>query len=247
LKITIITVVYNAEKYLKDCIESVLSQTYSDLEYILIDGQSSDSSFQIAKQYEQKMALLISEPDRGMYDALNKGISLATGEIIGILNADDMLSADHVIDDVAKAFMDSNVDAVYGDLNYVDPEQTDKIQRRWRSKQASYKDLAWGWMPAHPTLYIRSSLFEKFGGYQLDYGSAADYELMLRYFYQHKIAARYVPTLMVNMRSGGMSNQSWKHRYQALLNDFKALQNNKVHFPTLALLFKKLRKINQFF
>ncbi|WP_461791535.1 glycosyltransferase family 2 protein [Pedobacter sp.] len=247
MKVTIITVVYNAEKYLKDCIESVLRQKYDDIEYILIDGQSSDSSFQIAKQYEQQLAVLISEPDAGMYDALNKGISLATGEVIGILNADDMLSADDVIGDVAKAFMDSNVAAVYGDLNYIDPEHTHKIQRKWRSKQASYKDLARGWMPAHPTLYIRSSLFEKFGGYQLDYGSAADYELMLRYLYRHKIAATYLPRLMVNMRSGGMSNQSWKHRYQALLNDFKALQNNKVHFPAFVLLFKKLRKIKQFF
>lgn len=247
MKITIITVVYNGEKYLKDCIESVLNQTYGNIEYILIDGQSGDSSFDIAKRYVNRLAVLLSEPDKGMYDALNKGISLATGEVIGILNADDMLSSNNVIENVARVFGDANVNAVYGDLNYVAPEQPEKIQRKWRSKQASHVDLARGWMPAHPTLYIRTSLFKDNGGYQLNYGSAADYELMLRYLYKHKVSAKYLPMLMVSMRSGGMSNQSWKHRYSALVNDYKALQANNVPFPALVLLFKKLRKIEQFF
>ncbi|WP_157960825.1 glycosyltransferase family 2 protein [Nubsella zeaxanthinifaciens] len=247
MKITIITVVYNAEKYLKDCIESVLAQQYPNLEYILIDGQSSDSSFQIAKRYSENITVLISEPDTGMYDALNKGIALATGDVIGILNADDMLASDDVITEVADVFNDDRIAAVYGDLNYVAPDQVDKVQRKWRSQQANPNDLALGWMPAHPTLYVRANLFKKFGGYQLDFGSAADYELMLRFLYQHQIPAKYLPKLMVNMRSGGMSNQSWKHRYSALINDLKALRRNKIPSPALALVLKKLRKVKQFF
>lgn len=247
MKVTIITVVYNAEQFLRDCIESVLAQDYADLEYILIDGMSTDASFEIAKSYGNKISVLISEPDKGLYDALNKGITLATGDVIGILNADDILASSGVITEVAKVFQESGVEAVYGDLNYVAQNDVAKVQRKWRSASATPKDLAMGWMPAHPTLYIKANLFNKYGAYRLAYGSAADYELMLRYGYTHKMNTRYLPLLMVNMRNGGMSNQSAKHRYQALLNDYSALKHNKIPFPPLALVLKKLRKIKQFF
>ncbi len=246
MKITIITVVYNAEVYLRDCIESVLAQDYKDIEYILIDGASTDESYQIAKEYQNRLAVLISEPDRGMYDALNKGIALATGAVIGILNADDILADQHVISQLVQTFEREKVSGVYGDLNYVAPDNINQIQRKWRSSAAGPKDLALGWMPAHPTLYLKRELFEQFGDYSLNYGSAADYELMLRFLYQHKITTSYLPILMVNMRNGGMSNQSMKHRYSAFLNDYAALKSNRIPFPLLALALKKVRKIKQF-
>ncbi len=247
LKISIITVVYNAEQFLRDCIQSVLAQDYADLEYILIDGNSTDASFEIAKAYQNEISVLISEPDKGMYDALNKGIGMATGEVIGILNADDMLADSGVITAVAKMFQEPSVEAVYGDLNYVAPHEVAKVQRKWRSAPSSPKDLALGWMPAHPTLYIRTELFKAYGPYRLNYGSAADYELMLRYCYTHEMNTRYLPLLMVNMRNGGMSNQSTAHRYRALLSDYSALKHNKIPFPLLVLALKKMRKVKQFF
>ncbi|RWU08591.1 glycosyltransferase [Pedobacter chitinilyticus] len=247
LKITIITVVYNGEQHIADCIESVLAQSYPDIEYILIDGNSTDGTYHIAQQYKDQLSILLSEPDQGMYDALNKGIALATGEVIGILNADDMLANNTVIAEVAKKFEEAKVDALYGDLNYVAPDNISRILRKWRSSKAKPADLALGWMPAHPTLYIRSELFKRLGGYQLNYGSAADYELMLRFLYKHRISSVHLPMLMVNMRNGGMSNQSLKHRYAAMQNDYAALRHNQIPLPLLALLLKKLRKIRQFF
>lgn len=246
MRVTIITVVYNAAQFLRDCIESVLVQDYPDLEYILIDGNSTDNTLAIAKEYEAGISVLISEPDKGMYDALNKGILLATGEVVGILNADDILADTNVITEVVKKFQEKTVDAVYGDLNYVAQDDVKKIQRKWRSSTAKPKDLALGWMPAHPTLYIRTHLFQELGAYQLNYGSAADYELMLRYLYRHQISTAYLPKLMVKMRSGGMSNQTTKHRYDALLNDYQALLHNEIPFPLFALVMKKIRKIRQF-
>ena len=247
MKITIITVVYNGERHIADCIESVLSQTYANIEYILIDGNSTDRTFQIAKQYKDRLSVLLSEPDKGMYDALNKGIGLATGEVIGILNADDMLANSTVIAEVAKKFEATKAEALYGDLNYVDPDNVARILRKWRSSKAKPSDLALGWMPAHPTLYVRRELFKRLGGYRLDYGSAADYELMLRFLYKHRISSVHLSMLMVNMRNGGMSNQSLKHRYSAMQNDYAALRHNQIPVPLLALMLKKLRKIKQFF
>ena len=247
MKISIITVVYNAEAHVRDCIESVLAQDYTDTEYIFIDGASTDGTYAIAKEYENKIAILLSEADKGMYDALNKGIALATGEVIGILNGDDILASSTVISSLAEAFTKHKVNGVYGDLNYVAPQDITQIQRKWRSSAAQPKDLALGWMPAHPTLYLKRELFCQFGNYSLSHGSAADYELMLRFLYQHQITTAYLPILMVNMRSGGMSNQSLKHRYAAFLNDYSALKQNKIPFPLLALVLKKARKIEQFF
>jgi len=247
MKITIITVVYNGEKHIADCIESVLGQSYSNIEYILIDGNSTDETYRIAQTYKDRFSILLSEPDKGMYDALNKGITLATGEIIGILNADDMLANEHVIAEVVKKIETTNADALYGDLNYVAPDNIERVLRKWRSSSAKPVDLALGWMPAHPTLYVRSELFKKLGGYQLNYGSAADYELMLRFLYKNRVSSVHLPMLMVNMRNGGMSNQSLKHRYAAMQNDYAALRHNKVPLPLVALMLKKLRKIKQFF
>lgn len=247
MKVSLITVVYNAEKYIKDCIESVAMQTYPNIEYIVIDGCSTDDTLTIVGNYEQYIARFVSEKDKGMYDALNKGIAMATGEIIGVLNADDMLASPLVIEKIVAAFRKQDVLAVYGNLNYVDAEKPDKIIRRWVSKPFTKRDLELGWMPAHPTLYLKREAFEKFGNYSLNYGTAADYELMIRFLYRFEIKAFFLDELIINMRTGGISNANLKQRYLALIHDYSALRINGIPFAFVAVVLKKLGKIPQFF
>ncbi|RZL45812.1 MAG: glycosyltransferase [Pedobacter sp.] len=246
MKISIITVVYNGEKYLQDCIESVLNQNYENLEYIIIDGGSTDATLSIIEKYQNQIHHFISEKDKGMYDALNKGINLATGDVIGILNADDKLASNSVITQIANSFVSENVEGVYGNLNYINETDSSRIIRKWVSKPFAKKDIALGWMPAHPTLYLRKRLFDKYGNYSLDYGTAADYELMLRFLYLNEVKAVYLDLLIVEMRIGGMSNSSIYQRYKAMINDYKAIKSNRISFPVRTLLLKKLSKIVQY-
>ncbi|NII81348.1 MULTISPECIES: glycosyltransferase family 2 protein [unclassified Pedobacter] len=246
MKISLITVVYNGETFLQECFNSVIAQTYANVEYIVIDGGSTDRTLNIIQENRSAIDYFVSEKDKGLYDAINKGIERATGEVIGILNADDLFAHPDVLAAVAKTFMDQpKIDGLYGDLNYIHPT-SHKIIRKWKSRQNTFQDLQKGWMPAHPTLYLKRSLFEKNGDYALDLGTAADYELILRYFYTHKIEAVYLPILMVNMRMGGVSNQSVMSRVSAFVNDYKALKRNKVPMPFWVLLKKKLSKLSQF-
>lgn len=246
MKVSLITVVYNGEKYLADCIESVIAQTYPDLEYIVIDGASTDSTLTILEKYQAHITKFVSEKDKGMYDALNKGIDMASGEIIGILNADDMLASPDVIANIVAQFERFDADGVYGNLNYINPHRSNAIIRKWVSKPFTKKDIKMGWMPAHPTLYLKKALFKKLGYYSLSFGTAADYELMLRFLYQGQIKAVFMDQLIVNMRIGGMSNASMKHRYHALVNDLKALNANCLPFPLFTLILKKMSKLRQF-
>ncbi|WP_426328065.1 glycosyltransferase family 2 protein [Pedobacter sp. R-06] len=246
MKISLITVVYNGEAFLQACFNSVMAQTYPDVEYLVIDGGSTDRTLNIIEENQSYIDYFISEKDKGLYDAINKGIQRATGEVIGILNADDLFAHADVLASVAKAFIDQpKIDGLYGDLNYIHPT-THKTVRTWKSKQNTFQDLKKGWMPAHPTLYLKRSLFKKNGDYALDLGTAADYELILRYFYTHKIEAVYLPVLMINMRMGGVSNQSVMSRVSAFVNDYKALKRNGVPHPLLVVIRKKLSKLNQF-
>ncbi|MDQ1141904.1 glycosyltransferase family 2 protein [Pedobacter agri] len=247
MKISIITVVYNAEQYIEDCIESVIRQTHQDIEYIVIDGGSTDGTLQVVRKYNQYITHLVSEKDNGLYDAINKGIKLATGDVVGTLNADDVLVSKNIIAAVAAVFSrNSGLEAVYGDLNYVSANNTNEVIRSWKSRQADANDIADGWMPAHPTLYIKKELFAKYGYYALDFGTAADYDLILRYFYTNKLKAQYIPVLMVNMRLGGLSNRSISSLWKAMKFDYKALKRNRVPNALLVLLNKKLSKLNQF-
>jgi len=246
MKISLITVLLNAEAFLKECIESVINQKYKHIEYIIIDGGSTDRSLSIINHYKVHIDYFISEKDKGLYDAINKGIAVSTGDVVGILNADDVLANDHVVEKIAAAFgQNATIEGIYGNLNYVHPAKLNVI-RKWKSLPANNENIKSGWMPAHPTLYLKKNLFEKYGNYALDMGTSADYDLILRFFHTYRIKAMYLPFLMVNMRTGGVSNQSIKNIFLACINDYKALKRNKIPSSSFVLINKKLSKFTQF-
>jgi len=245
LKISVITVSYNTQSTIKRCIQSVIDQDYDNVEHIIIDGQSKDNTLQIIKENINHIKILVSEPDSGIYDAMNKGIALATGDIIGTLNADDYLADKTVFSNIAEAFARSNADVVYGDIDYVD--QGGKIIRKWRSGKYKKGMFNYGWMPPHPTFYCKREMFFSLGNYSLEFGTAADYELMLRFMHLNKASVYYLQKVLIKMTNGGISNKNYLSRIRALYFDFKAMYNNNILFPPMALLFKPLRKLKQFF
>ena len=244
--ITVITPVWNNVDVIGDCLRSIKSQTTA-CQHIIVDGGSIDGTLEIIRQHKMPDAVLISEPDRGMYDAINKGLALASGEVVGILNADDFYPTTDVLEKIALAFADPKVDASYGDLLYVDREDTSRVTRTWRSGQYRREKFYAGWMPPHPTFYLRRRLYREHGGYRLDLGTAADYELMLRMLLQHQAAAAYIPQVLVHMRNQGMSNASISNRLKANRNDRKAWQVNGLRPRPWTLLAKPLRKVGQWF
>src|SRR5437868_6439653 len=203
LKVTIITVTLNSEKFLEDCINSVINQQYANIEHIIVDGESTDGTLAIIEKYKDHISQWVSEKDYSMYDAINKGMRMATGDIIGTLNSDDTLSSPTVIDEIVNAFNEQKVDSVYGDLVYVDPVNTQKIIRVWKGVQYKRSRYKFGWMPAHPTFYFRRKLLDQFGFYETHYFTAADYEFMARYLYYYRVSSYYIPKLIVRMRTGG--------------------------------------------
>ena len=243
-KISIITVVYNAEDTISKCIESVVGQKYKNIEYIIIDGASTDSTIEIITKYQHSITSFISEKDNGIYDAMNKGIKLATGEIVGMLNADDMLADRTVITEVAAAFEKNDAEIVYGDLEFINNQ--DKVVRKWSAGQYKQGKFNWGWMPPHPTFYCKRTVFNKFGFYRLDFGSAADYELMLRFMHLNGVKAHYLKRLIVKMLIGGISNKNLASRVKVSGFDLKAMKKNKIFSPRLTIILKPLRKIFQF-
>lgn len=246
MKVSIITVVYNGASFIRDCIESILNQTYSDIEYIIIDGQSTDGTIEIVQSYGTKIARFISEPDKGLYDAMNKGIGLATGEVIGLLNADDFYRHTRVIEHMVTTFERTGSDAVYGDMLYVDRNDTKKLQRYWRSGWYHDNAFLWGWMPGHLSFFAKRSLYEKYGTFRLDLTSAADYELMLRFIHKHKASLAYMDEVTIVMRAGGVSNSSVKNRLRANREDQTAWQLNELKPYFFTFWLKPLRKLKQY-
>ncbi len=246
MRVSIITVTLNSEKYLIDCIGSVRSQDYDNVEHIVIDGGSTDNTLGIIQKNQQHISMWISEPDKGMFDAINKGIELATGDIIGVLNSDDMFASADVISEIAASFKKSGADSVYGDLVYVEPEQTDKVSRYWKGMPYKRSRFKMGWMPAHPTFYIKRSVVEKYGSYITHYFTAADYEFMARYLYHHHVSATYLPKMMVKMRNGGISNGNIYHRLRANRRDYLAMKKNNIPFPFIVSIIKPLSKLPQY-
>jgi len=246
MKISIITVVWNNKETIKDAIDSVLSQTYKNIEYIVVDGASSDGTVEIVQSYGDKINTFVSEKDKGIYDAMNKGIKLATGDVIGILNSDDFYENNKVIEKIVDIFNNKNCDAIYGDLIYVDSKNINKIVRYWKSKLYKKGLFQKGWHPAHPTFFVKKEIYEKYGLFNLDFKIAADYEIMLRFIEKHKIKIYYVPEVLVKMRMGGESNQSVKNIIKANIESYKAWQINNLQINPLKFLLKPLSKIFQF-
>lgn len=242
MKISIITACYNADATIERTIKSVLNQSYKNIEYIIVDGGSSDKTLDIIERYSQGISNMVSEPDKGIYDALNKGVMLATGDFIGFLHADDAFASSHVIKKIAH--LASNSDAVYGDLQYV--SENDKVIRHWESGLFSLKALKRGWMPPHPTLYIKRELYNQIGHFNLEYKIASDYDFMLRLLSVPNIKVSYLPEVVVLMRVGGASNKSISNIIKKSKEDYKAIKRNKIGgFRTLFM--KNFGKIGQFF
>jgi len=242
--LTLITPSLNSAATLEDCIRSVASQS-RPVAHVLIDGGSHDATLDIASRYGGHFQQVTSAPDQGIYDALNKGIGLAQSEIIGTLHADDLLADEQVIESVLDAFSDPEIDAVYGDLDYVDRVNPARIVRRWKAGDYSAGHFYQGWMPPHPTFCVRRRCFEQFGRYRLDLGTAADYELMLRLLLVHGIRAQYIPRVLVKMRVGGASNASLLARMRAHRMDRKAWAVNGLSPRPWTLLAKPARKMEQ--
>ena len=244
IKISLITVTFNAGDTVERCIRSVVGQNYKNLEHIIIDGASTDATVQIINRYSNYIHHFVSEPDRGIYDAMNKGINFATGDVVGMLNADDYFSNNSVLTDIAGIFEDENIRILYGDLDFVN--RAGNIFRKWRSGSYTHGKFNWGWMPPHPTFYCRRELFAEYGFYSLNYGTSADYELMMRFMHKHVLKPFYLQKVIVNMKTGGASNKNLSSRVKAFVNDFRAMGHNGINSPFITVLLKRLRKIGQY-
>jgi len=249
MKISIITATYNSEATLKSCMISVLHQSYKNIEYVIIDGNSTDETLDLVKQHQLQFPKIkfkiLSEIDNGIYDALNKGVQLATGDVIGFVHSDDVLASDSIVSKIAEVLKNSNVDGVYGDLEYVNKENTNNIIRHWKSKNFHPKLLKQGWMPAHPTLFLKREVYLKHGNFDLSYKIAADYDFMLRVLKDQSLKFSYIPEVITKMRVGGASNRSLKNIIQKTKEDYRAIRSNNIG-DWFSILIKNISKIKQF-
>jgi glycosyltransferase involved in cell wall biosynthesis len=246
LKISVITIAYNSAETIEDTIVSVVNQDYAALEYIIVDGGSKDQTMDIVNRYRDRIAMVVSEKDEGIYDAMNKGIKMATGDVIGILNSDDFYAHAQVISRVAKQFQDKKCDALYADLVYVNREDTDKVIRSWEAGVYAPGKFLRGWMPPHPTFFLTKEKYNTFGLYNTALRSAADYELMLRYIHKHRVHLCYLPEVITKMRTGGQSNVTLRNRLKANLEDRAAWRINDLKPSWYTLTWKPISKVFQF-
>jgi glycosyltransferase involved in cell wall biosynthesis len=245
LHISVITAVCNRVGTIAESVASVHGQTWRNVEHIVVDAASTDGTLEVLDQYRGGIGKLISEPDEGVYDALNKGIRHATGDVIGFMHADDAYASPHVLERVARAFEDPSVTAVYGDLVYVDKEDASRVVRYWRAGSYRRDQLLHGWMPPHPTFYVRRDVYDRHGYFDTRFRIAADYENMLRILWVGGVKASYIPEVMVRMRTGGLSNKSLLNLVRKSCEDFAALRQNRIG-PVQALLLKNVTKLPQF-
>lgn len=271
MRISVVTTCFNAAATLKDCLESVKEQTHPEVEHIVVDAASTDGTTSILEENRSDLARVVSEPDEGIYDGMNKGLRLATGEVVGILNSDDVYASAETLAKVARVFEESGVDSCYGDLVYIADEVSRfevrgsgekkshqslmgqgteshgfKVVRYWKSGEFDPKKFYWGWMVPHPTFFVRRSVYEKYGYFNPELGMAADYELMLRFLLNHRISCAYIPEILVMMKSGGASNASLGTRLEANRMDRKAWIVNDLRPRPWTLWLKPMRKIGQF-
>ena len=246
-KISIITVSLNSVETIKETIESIISQDYNNIEYIVIDGGSQDGTMEVVRSYTNHISYSVSVIDKGIYDAMNKGIEVATGDIIGILNSDDFYPNSFVISNVTKSFQKYRCDAVYGDLVYVKSRDTSKIKRYWKAGAYNTVKIKNGWMLPHPTFFVKKAIYDRYGFYDTDLHSAADYKMILNLLYKQNISVHYIPMILVNMRMGGRSNSSLWNRIRANKEDGVAWTKNQLKKPMFIRFKKPLQKLRQFF
>jgi glycosyltransferase involved in cell wall biosynthesis len=247
-KVSIITASYNSSRTIEDCLKSIVTQDYSNIEVLIIDGASKDKSLKIINEIQKsyKNIQVYSKSDHGIYDALNKGIRLAKGEIIGFVHSDDFLASSKVVSEIVQKMKDEEVDGVYGDLQYIDQKKPNKIVRYWKSCEFNFCLLKEGWMPPHPTLFLKKEVYQKYGNFNQNYKISADYDFMLRVFKDTTLRFFYLPKVIVKMRVGGASNKSLKNIIQKTKEDYKAITSNKIgNWVTLFL--KNYSKFKQFF
>lgn len=246
MKISVITATFNSGRTVRDTIESVLDQTYNDIEYIVVDGKSHDNTMEIVRSYEARFGgrlRWVSEPDKGIYDAMNKGIAMATGDVVGMLNSDDFYTSNDVLEQVVKTMADESVDAVYGDVHYVDDDNLSKCVRYYSSRLFHRSWMRFGFMPAHPSFYCRRSVYKRFGTFDLSYKVAADFENLLRLIFVYRIRTRYIPKDFVTMRTGGVSSSGLRSHRQIMHDHLRALRQNGVHSNLLFLCIRYPYKI----
>lgn len=245
MKFSIVTAVYNRVETITEAVHSLLGQTYQTVEHVIQDGGSTDGTLELLKRLPYESILLRSERDGGIYDAINRGIKRASGDVVGLMHSDDFYASPTVLEKVAEAMRDSTIDGVYGDLQYVSASDPSQVIRHWRSGQYTRSKIAWGWMPPHPTLYLRREVFDRWGLYDTSYRIAADYDAILRYLVKGNIRLGYIPEVLVKMRVGGESNRSLERILCKSREDLRAIRSNDVGgLCTLGM--KNLSKIGQF-
>jgi glycosyltransferase involved in cell wall biosynthesis len=244
-KISISTTTYNSAKTIRDTLNCISQQDYPLIEHIIIDGNSIDDTLKIVAEFSH-VSKIISEKDNGIYEAMNKGVSLATGDVIGILNSDDIYSNNSIITIIAKEFEDENIDVLYADLQYVKHNNFNRVVRTWKTGKLNRKSFYYGWMPPHPTFFVRKRIYEKVGLFNTSLRSAADYEMMLRILLKHQVPSKYIPQVIVKMRSGGISNSSMRNRIKANKEDRLAWKLNGLKPYFFTLYAKPIRKIAQY-
>lgn len=253
MKISIVTVTYNSAKTIKDCLNSLLEQASPVYEHVIVDGVSTDTTIKIVNSYKKKYATkqiklkIISEKDKGLYDAMNKGILKANGDIIGILNSDDLYADKNILKEVKKVFLSKQTETLYGDLVYVQKNDTAKVVRNWRSGKFNKKNFYAGWMPPHPTFFVKKIVYEKYGLFNLSLPLAADYEIMLRFLLKHGVSTYYLPKVFIKMRLGGVSNKSIKNIVINYLENKKAWRLNALRPRFYTIIMKKVLKLRQYF
>ncbi|MFH1868873.1 MAG: glycosyltransferase family 2 protein [Candidatus Omnitrophota bacterium] len=245
MKISIITVVYNNAEHIGDCLKSVTSQLYNDIEYIVIDNESRDGTQDVINLYKDKITRLVSEKDKGHIYAMNKGIEMATGDVVGFLHSDDIYMNENIIGLVADTFKNSSTDSLYGDLVYVKKDNIDKTVRFWRAGSYSPDSIKQGWMPPHPTFFVKREVYKKYGLLDTGFKISMDYEIILRFLYKQKISVLYLPSVLVKMRSGGVSNRSIKNILVKTMEDYRAAKSYGLGVS--AVIMKNIGKIPQCF
>lgn len=247
LKISVVTVCYNSEKYIRTAIESVLGQTYKNIEYIIIDGASKDQTMDIVNSYGDRIQVVVSEPDKGIYDAMNKGLKLASGDYVAVLNSDDFYTDYQVIEQVVRRLLEAKTDSLFADLIYVEELNPEKSVRYWKSNDFKKGSFKLGWHPAHPTFFVKKSIYEKYGYFNLSFKLASDFELMLRFLEKYHISSCYLDLPIIKMRLGGATNKNIKNIFNQNIECYKSFKINDLSVSVFYPFLRLIPKIKQFF